>query len=169
MERQFCATVYIVEDERVLLIFHKKLKKWLPPGGHLNPNETPPEGAKREVLEETGLEIAFIKQENTWIERWNANSFERPYLCLLEEIPAHKDVPAHQHIDFIYLARPIGGKEQINLLETDGLHWFTLDEVEALSPDQDIFVETQQAIHTIFEQMTHIGVATQSHPQSFLK
>ena len=149
MERHFCATAYIIEDERVLLIFHKKLNKWLPPGGHLNPNETPSEGARREVFEETGLEIEFIKQENVWIEQWNANSFERPYLCLLEEIPAYKDVPDHQHIDFIYLARPIGGKEQVNLLETDGLRWFTLEEVETLSPDEDIFVETQQTIRTI--------------------
>lgn len=152
MERQFCATVYIVEDDRVLLIFHKKLKKWLPPGGHLNPHETPAEGAQREVLEETGLKIEFIKQENVWVERWNANSFERPYLCLVEEIPAYKDVPAHQHIDFLYLARPVGGKEQQNTTETDGLRWFTLEEVEALIPDEEIFVETQQVIRTIVGQ-----------------
>jgi ADP-ribose pyrophosphatase YjhB (NUDIX family) len=150
MERQFCATVYIVKEEQVLLIFHRKLNKWLPPGGHLNPDETPAEGARRETLEETGLEIEFIKQENIWIERWNANSFERPYLCLLEEIPAYKDVPAHQHIDFIYLAMPVGGRERQNELETDGLRWFSLEEIEALSPDEDIFVETQQTIRSIF-------------------
>lgn len=146
MERQFCATVYIIEDDRVLLIFHKKLKKWLPPGGHLDSNETPAEGARREAFEETGMEIEFIKQENVWVERWNANSFERPYLCLIEEIPSHKDVPAHQHIDFIYLARPVGGQMKENSAETDGLRWFSLEEVEALSPDENVFVETQQVI-----------------------
>ncbi len=149
MERQFTATVYIIDKERVLLIRHRKLNKWLPPGGHLDPNETPAEGARREALEETGIEIEYIKQENIWIERWNASSFERPYLCLIEEIPPYKEVAAHQHIDFIYLARPVGGTERQNMNETDGLQWFTLEEVEALKADEDIFVETQECIRSI--------------------
>ena len=151
MERQFTATVYIIEQERVLLIRHRKLNKWLPPGGHLDPNETPVEGARREAREETGIEIEFIKQENIWIERWNASSFERPYLCLIEEIPAYKDVAAHQHVDFIYLAKPVGGVEKQNINETDGLHWFTLEEVEALKADEEIFVETQECVRCILD------------------
>lgn len=152
MERQFTATVYIVDGERTLLIFHRKLKKWLPPGGHLEPNEIPSEGARREALEETGIEIEYVQQENVWIDQWNARSFERPYLCLLEEIPAFGDKPAHQHIDFIYVARPCGGEATYNAVETEGIRWFTLDEVEALVPDQDIFVETQQTLRAIMIQ-----------------
>lgn len=151
MERQFVATVYIIEDEKVLLIQHRKLNKWLPPGGHLDPNETPPEGAKREALEETGIEIEFIQQENIWINQSNACSFERPYLCLLEEIPEYKGVAQHQHIDFVYLARPIGGELQQNHVETDGLRWFSLEEVEALEPEVEIFTETLQVIRQILQ------------------
>lgn len=149
MERQFTASVYIIEQNRVLLILHRKLNKWLPPGGHLDPNETPAEGARREALEETGVEIEFIKQENLWIERWNACSFERPYLCLIEEIPAYKNTAAHQHVDFVYLATRIGGTETQNLQEIDGMRWFTLEEIEALPPDQEIFIETQEVIRSI--------------------
>lgn len=149
MERQFTATVYIVEQERILLILHRKLNKWLPPGGHLDPNETPAEAARREAREETGIEIQFIKQENLWIERWNARSFERPYFCLIQEIPPHKETPAHQHIDFIYLARPVGGLETPNAQEIAGMRWFTLEEVETLIPDQDIFLDTQEAIRSL--------------------
>lgn len=152
MERQFTATVYIIEQQRTLLIFHRKLNKWLPPGGHLNPNETPPEGARREAREETGIEIELIKQENVWINRWNANSFERPYLCLIEEIPAYNGTPAHQHVDFIYLAKPAGGKEKHSVNEAAGMQWFTLEEIEALKPDEEIFVETQQVLRAIFAQ-----------------
>lgn len=149
MEKQFTASVYIIDKQKTLLIFHRKLKKWLSPGGHIEPNETPPEAAKREALEETGLEIEFIPQENIWINRWNANSFERPYLCLLEEIPAYGDKAAHQHIDFIYVAKAIGGKELCNHNEVDGMRWFTLEEVDALVPDQEIFAETQQVIRAL--------------------
>ena len=55
--RQFTATVYILFLEKVLLHRHAKLGKWLPPGGHIEQDETPPEAARREVKEETGLDI----------------------------------------------------------------------------------------------------------------
>lgn len=150
MKREFTATVYILDQEqRVLLIFHRKLKKWLPPGGHLDPNEIPPDAACREAKEETGLDIELIHQENVWVERWNAKSFPRPYLCLLQEIPAFGDQSPHQHVDFLYLGRPIGGQELQNARETDGLRWFTLEEIESLTSDEDIFLETQQVLRHI--------------------
>lgn len=146
MERQFTATVYILDNKKVLLIHHKKLQKWLPPGGHMDPNETPPEAAIREAKEETGLDVKLILQENVWITRWNANSFARPYLCLLEEIPAFGDTPAHQHIDFIYVAEPAGGTLTHNSKETKDIRWFTLEEIESLQSDQEIFEETKQTL-----------------------
>jgi 8-oxo-dGTP pyrophosphatase MutT (NUDIX family) len=145
IEKHFTATTYILKEKQVLLLFHPKLQKWLPPGGHLEENETPPECAKREALEETGLEIELIKQENVWVNCWNAASFERPYLCLLEHVPPHKDKEAHQHIDLIYLAHPVGGTQ----FESDLLRWFTLEEVLGLTKDEEIFGETQQTIQHI--------------------
>ena len=102
-------------------------------------NETPPECAKREVKEETGLEIVFIRQENVWVDDWNASSLERPYLCLLENIPAHADTPAHQHIDMVFLAKPVSG----TLLP--GVQWFDLQEIEKLS-EEEMFFETKTTI-----------------------
>ena len=152
MERQFTATAYVIDKQKTLLIFHKKLQKWLPPGGHLDSNETPAEGARREVCEETGLDIEFIKQENIWINSENSNSFERPYLCLLEEIPMHGTKPAHQHIDFIYIATPVGGTESHNPHEIEDMRWFSLEEVEKLKVGIEIFADTQQTIRQI---LTH--------------
>lgn len=149
MEKQFTATVYIIHENKTLLLFHKKHQKWLPPGGHMEANETPPETARREALEECGLHIEFVKQENVWINRWNANSFERPYMCLLEEIPAYDNQAVHQHIDFIYLAAPSSG--QILSIENENQRWFTLEQIEQLQPDVDIFVETQEAIREILK------------------
>jgi 8-oxo-dGTP pyrophosphatase MutT (NUDIX family) len=142
MERHFTVTTYVVDEGKVLLLFHPKHRKWLPPGGHLEEGETPPEGAKREVMEETGLEVEMIAQENVWINCWNAASFERPYMCLLESIPPYANVGAHQHMDLIYLAKPKGG----TLIEDEQLRWFTLDEVLGLVTDEEIFGETQQTI-----------------------
>jgi 8-oxo-dGTP pyrophosphatase MutT (NUDIX family) len=143
MEKHFTATAYIIDQGKILLLMHPKLKKWLPPGGHIELNETPPECAKREALEETGLEIELIEQENLWLNFWNASSIERPYLCLLENIPAHGDKPAHQHIDMIYLAKPLRG----TLLE--GIRWFSLEEVEKMTDEEEIFAETKTTIRHI--------------------
>ncbi len=152
MIRESTATIYILEDQQVLLIYHKKLQKWLPPGGHLEPNELPPEGAIREAKEETGLEVALTYQENIWIKpRWNGKSFARPYMCLLEHIPEHNGCPAHEHIDFIYVGYPTGGTLIHNKSETDGIRWFSLAEIEALEKDVDIFEETYLVISQLIE------------------
>ena len=145
MQRHFTATAYILDDHKTVLIYHPKHKKWLPPGGHLHENETPPECALREAKEETGLDIVLIRQENLWLDFWNASSIERPYLCLLENIPAHGETPAHQHIDQIFLAKPVGGA----LLPS--AQWFTLSEIEKLEDDVDIFVETKKTLRHLLK------------------
>lgn len=152
MERHLTATAYIIKDGKTLLHFHKKLKKWLPPGGHIETNETPAECAKREALEETGLEISIIKQENLWLNYWNASSIERPYLCLLENIPAHGLTPEHQHIDMIYVATPSGGKEIEELIAKNELKWFTKEDLKALKPDEEIFAETLYTLEHLLQE-----------------
>jgi len=152
MIRQFTATVYILDKDnhKILLIHHKKLGKWLPPGGHIDPNETPPEAAIREAKEETGFEVELIKQENIWIDRPNAKSLVRPYLCLLEEIPSHGNEPAHQHIDQIFVGRIIGGDSNHNGDEVHDMRWFSLDDLKTLKPEVEIFEETLATIKQLF-------------------
>ncbi len=153
--KEFTASVYIIENQKVLLIHHRKSQKWQPPGGHMEENETPPEAARREILEEIGMEIEFLTQENTWINCWNACSFERPYLCLLEEIPAYQNIPSHQHMDLIYLARPkTYSPSQLSTYEQ--WRWFNLEELKTLKPDVEIFNETLQVIHHLFQAVTII-------------
>ena len=151
MEKQFTATVYIIDEGKVLLLFHPKLQKWLPPGGHLEKNELPTDCAIREAFEETGLEIELIKDEHIWVSQWNASSFERPWLCLLENIPPHNSQAAHQHVDFIYLGRPIGGSIGEEHRKQHEIRWFTHDEVQTLTSDEEIFAETQQTLSKVFE------------------
>lgn len=144
MIKQFTSSVYIIDKARILLLFHQKLQKWLPPGGHLEENETPVEAAQREVKEETGLEIIFWQEENIWVKEHNAVSFLRPYLCLLENIPAYKDLAPHQHIDFVYVAIPAIGQDTEKLLEP--CKWFSMSEIENLVLEKDIFKETRDVI-----------------------
>jgi 8-oxo-dGTP pyrophosphatase MutT (NUDIX family) len=153
LKRQFTATVYIIDKQSVLLIHHKKLNKWLPPGGHMDPNEIPPEAAIREAYEETGLHIELLEQENIHINQKNAKSVARPWMCLLEEIPKIGAEEAHQHIDFIYVGKPTRGEVTHNVDETHGIRWFTIEDLEKLKPEVDIFQETLETIRKLLSEV----------------
>jgi 8-oxo-dGTP pyrophosphatase MutT (NUDIX family) len=51
--------VYPRFQGRALLILHRRLGVWLPPGGECEPDETPLMAARRELFEETGLVGTF--------------------------------------------------------------------------------------------------------------
>ena len=48
----FTVAIFVVQDERVLLVHHRNLKKWLPLGGHIELDEEPETAALREGKEE---------------------------------------------------------------------------------------------------------------------
>ena len=128
IERHFNVTIYVadLDTKKLLMINHKKLKMWVPPGGHIEPNEIPDEAAKREVKEETGLEVELRGEKFP-----DQNGLIRPYGIQLNIIEKDK----HEHLDIIYFALiPAFNVELVqNTVETDGIGWFTIDEIESES------------------------------------
>ncbi|NGX61589.1 MAG: hypothetical protein K940chlam9_01076 [Chlamydiae bacterium] len=153
MKREFTGTVYIIEEDRTLLLFHKKLQKWLPPGGHLEPNELPFEGALREAKEETGLDVELLRGEQIWISPTpNGRSIPRPFMCLQETIPPLGNTPAHEHIDLIFVGRPVGGTLRQNDEESFDLRWFTLETLSQLEVETDIFEDVLRVASYLLSQ-----------------
>lgn len=52
------ASAVVIGPRGVLLHHHKRLARWLQPGGHVDPGEQPAEAAQREAHEETGVPVA---------------------------------------------------------------------------------------------------------------
>lgn len=57
------AEVWVFDEAlaRVLLVHHR-WRGWVPPGGRVERGETPREGARRELFEETGVEVELLPQ-----------------------------------------------------------------------------------------------------------
>lgn len=53
--------ILLIDNGKVLLLFSNHLKKYHLPGGHLQMGESFTQGVKREVKEETGLTISWVK------------------------------------------------------------------------------------------------------------
>ena len=62
VDKHFTSTGFLVRDGKVLLVNHRKLRMWLPFGGHIEPNEDPVEALHREAREETGFEIEIVAE-----------------------------------------------------------------------------------------------------------
>ena len=151
------ATAFIIDPRgRTLLLWHRRLKRWMPPGGHVAEDETPEETARRECLEETGLDVSIEGEACT--DHFVGNREEGGMLAkqfdfLLENIPEcpERYEPAHQHMDFIYIARPKNEKQTVKLAKEEGkeIRWFTRAEVEALDEEKEIFSNVKAYILTL--------------------
>ena len=122
MEKHFTVTGFVVHGNKTLLLWHPLLKMWVPPGGHVEPNEEPQEAVLREIREETGLDARPI----TGDERLGVpypRELAAPETILVEDSP-EPDRP-HQHIDLIYFCTIVGEPPE---LRRDESHLTWVDE-----------------------------------------
>lgn len=129
MDRHFTVSIYIVHEDKVLLHLHKKAKKILPLGGHIEINESPEEACIREVKEESGLKINLYNPLNTELK----NSCElvgeklliNPMYTMLGEIN-----PQHYHIDFVYYATANSFDTMPGAGESKLLKWYNKEDLK---------------------------------------
>ena len=120
------ALVVSAEGTHTLLLHHRKLDRWLQPGGHADPGEgSGEEVALREALEETGLPGLLLHP-----------TAPRPLDVDVHDIPARGAEPAHQHLDLRYLVvAPAGAVFSRSAEETRDMRWVSWDEVATLETE----------------------------------
>lgn len=137
-ERHFVATAFVCWRERLLLHRHPKLEMWLPCGGHVEPGETPEEAAWREVHEESGVFVEFVGDKALSIDE--PRQLIRPRGVQVEPIAS-----GHQHIDFIYFARPAEPYDGSLTSAIPKLDWYDREAVSALPLTEEMRAWTELA------------------------
>lgn len=134
-EKHFTASVWIISKtnpKKVLLVHHKKLKKWTQPGGHIEKFENPIEASIREVREETGIDIEFLFEKVLNLDK--AGIFlPVPEFFIEQTIPKSNKEPAHFHIDIQYIVNVSKQKLTRNQIESYGIGWFSKNDALKLN------------------------------------
>ena len=107
------------DRQRLLVLFHRKLQRWLQPGGHVEPGDADLAAtALREASEESGISGLRV-----------------------EPVPVDVDVHwvgTHFHFDvrFVVIAPP--GAQACGNHESDEVRWITPAELDDIDPDDSL-------------------------------
>jgi 8-oxo-dGTP pyrophosphatase MutT (NUDIX family) len=117
--------------ERILLLHHRKLQKWLQPGGHADGDANLAAVAWREATEETGIEGLKVVVPAIHLD-----------IHLVE--PPHE--PPHFHYDVRYLVLAPELAEATGNHESTALRWVTLEELDAITDEPGLRTLARRAL-----------------------
>ena len=125
-EGHVTGSAFVVDPERKrgLFVHHAKLERWLQPGGHCEEGESALEAARRETLEETGVEVG-------------AAAMRLPIDIDIHEIPERGPEARHFHYDvrYLFIARP--GQLRASRESLD-VAWLAFAEAKLRNPELSI-------------------------------
>lgn len=142
LTRDFTATAFVVWQGKVMLHRHRSLGLWLPCGGHVEPNELPDDAAVREVFEEAGVAITLVGERA--LQQGTPRQLLRPRGVQLETIRPH-----HEHIDLIYLGRPVEPYDGAFAGSEQGMGWYAPAELRRLDLTAEVRAWTALALREL--------------------
>ncbi len=112
------ASAIVVGPRGVVLHRHRRLHRWMQPGGHIDPGETPEEAALRECAEETGLAVSHP-----------ASGVE------LVHVDVHRAAGEHVHLDLRYLVLAADADPAPGPGESQEVAWFDWPDAEGIADE----------------------------------
>jgi 8-oxo-dGTP pyrophosphatase MutT (NUDIX family) len=126
-EGHMTGSAWVVSNsgDRVLLLHHRKLDKWLQPGGHADGEEDLLAVAAREAREECGL-ISLRPVSS------------KPFDVDVHLIPARAVESEHYHYDVRYAFVVEGSEAVVKNEESLNVTWFSVEALELVSQEWSI-------------------------------
>jgi 8-oxo-dGTP diphosphatase len=126
------AAIIFDDHGRILLCEHtyRKFHPWGLPGGGLEYGERPEDGVRREVWEETGLEVQ------------------------VEKLLSAESAPNNRHVSLIYLCKIAGGAFKPNV-EISQTGFFSLDELPHLLSSEQELIERIAGMVSVKSSIEH--------------
>ena len=149
----FTASIFLIcpSEKKILLLDHKSLKKFLQPGGHIEPaDKTPLDAALRELFEETKIS----REQISYRPLDSANKLVPLHISshFIPKNPKKKEL-GHYHHDLEYLFTINQIKDiVIDQNESNGFEWIDLD----LFLKQEHFNSIIPKIHAIISSKERI-------------
>ena len=113
------------DRNRILLVYHRKLNRWLQPGGHADGDSDIFAVARREAVEETGLQ--HLRPLSDEIFDLDIHLF-----------PATSATPAHLHYDVRFLFKADPSTPLTLSHESIDLGWFALSAIVRMEVDRSV-------------------------------
>lgn len=123
----FVVSVFVVHRRRVLLIYHKKYREWLPIGGHIELDEDPKEALDREIREECGLRVKILADTPDI-----AHPGVRP-LPTPSYMDNHRIGSRHRHVAFVYFG--VSSSDRVRLHEREHREFRWLSAADLKKPE----------------------------------
>lgn len=130
----FTASAFVLSpgQDALLLIFHSKLKRWLQPGGHVDPTDVDIlTAAQREIAEEVGLHDLPLAQEGV-------------FDIDIHEIPPLRGEPAHFHYDVRLLFQAQSQHHEAGS-DAESARWMPFDDINETFSDHSVV----RAVHKL--------------------
>jgi ADP-ribose pyrophosphatase YjhB (NUDIX family) len=115
----FTVSAFIGHNNKVLLVFHKKLKRWLPVGGHIELDEDPEQALFREISEECGLQVEILASKPEFKDKGRKALLTPNYLDI------HDISETHKHVGLTYFAKAKSNEAKLAPEEHDDIKWFS--------------------------------------------
>jgi 8-oxo-dGTP pyrophosphatase MutT (NUDIX family) len=117
-DHHLTASAFVVSSRGLILHRHRRLDKWLQPGGHVDEGEGPEAAALRETLEETGLVARHVDPVE------------------LFHVDVHPGPRGHTHYDLRYVVTSEPLEPRPPRGESPDVFWFDFDAArERAEPD----------------------------------
>ncbi|MCX2743444.1 NUDIX hydrolase [Mangrovivirga sp. M17] len=138
LKAHFTASAILIDSkaEKILLLHHKKLDRWLQPGGHADGNKCLPEVSMKELHEETNAVSSKLMDII-------------PFDLDIHTIPENKNEPEHQHFDLRFLWITDNLSEVKSNKESKGLKWIPVKELVNFTDGESSFIRIQKKIFSI--------------------